>query len=214
VLLFEGSITLVLPLWQAVESPQGRILFSRRYCWVISFIVAFYAAFAITCWSAFGSNVGVVLTTSLPPGRAATSVQLAYGVAVVLTFPLQLFPANEVVDGLASTRCAGSNPDRDGSRHGLAASIVMVVALACAALVCMDSLAPVVALMGGLLGCPMAFCGPPLIHSALVRSGILKSPRVGFVLCLDWLVVCFGITAATFSTVTTVAHLLPGSDGR
>jgi proton-coupled amino acid transporter len=214
VLLFEGSITLVLPLWQAIKSPQGRILFSRRYCWVISFIVAFYAAFAIICWSAFGSNVGVVLTTSLPSGRAATSVQLAYGVAVVLTFPLQLFPANEVVDGLASMRCAGSNPDRDGSRHGFTALIGMVVMLACIALVCMDSLVPVVVFMGGLLGCPMVFCDPPLIHSALVWRGILKSPRVGFVLCLNWLVVCFGIAAAAFSTVTTIAHLLPGSDGR
>jgi proton-coupled amino acid transporter len=52
----------------------------------------------------------------------------------------------------------------------------MVVMLTCIALVCMDSLVPMVALMGGLLGCPMAFCDPHLIHSALVRAESSRAP--------------------------------------
>ena len=34
---------------------------------------------------------------SLPPGKLATTVQLAYSFAVVLTFPLQNFPSLEIV---------------------------------------------------------------------------------------------------------------------
>ena len=85
VLLFEGSITLLVPLQESVTRPDDRQRFPQTYYTVILSIIFFYIFFGITCWSAFGDDVSVVLTTSLPPGRWATSVQLAYSVAVFFT---------------------------------------------------------------------------------------------------------------------------------
>lgn len=39
----------------------------------------------------------MTLNASLPPGKLATTIQLAYSFAVVFTFPLQNFPSLEIV---------------------------------------------------------------------------------------------------------------------
>jgi proton-coupled amino acid transporter len=92
VLMFEGSITLLVPLQEAVHSEQEREAFPRVYRKVIMGIICFYAFFGMTCWMAFGHDVQTVLTTSLPANALATTVQLAYSVAVVFTFPCKTFP--------------------------------------------------------------------------------------------------------------------------
>jgi amino acid permease len=50
VLLFEGSITLLVPLQEAVHSEKEREAFPRVYRKVILGIICFYAFFGITCW--------------------------------------------------------------------------------------------------------------------------------------------------------------------
>ena len=97
VLLFEGSITLLVPLIEAVHTPEDKKKFPKMYRKVILGIVSFYAFFGIVCWMAIGDSVRTVMTTSLPPGTLATMIQLAYSLAVVFTFPLQNFPSLEIV---------------------------------------------------------------------------------------------------------------------
>ena len=96
VLLFEGSITLLVPLQESVQKPCDRAQFPIVYKRVISSIVCFYAIFGITCWMAFGNDVQTVLTTCLPQGFMATTVQLAYSIAVIFTFPLQFWPCLDI----------------------------------------------------------------------------------------------------------------------
>ena len=117
VLLFEGSITLLLPLQEAVQTPSDREEFARMYVRVIMGIVTFYVFFGTACWMAFGDEVQTVMTTSLPPGQLATTVQLAYSLAVVLTFPLQNFPSLEILASLA--RRARRTASRAGTRRAL-----------------------------------------------------------------------------------------------
>jgi proton-coupled amino acid transporter len=68
VLLFEGSITLLVPLQEAVHTEERRARFPALYQRVILSIICFYAIFGVMCWMAFGPNVRTVLTTSLPSG--------------------------------------------------------------------------------------------------------------------------------------------------
>lgn len=63
VLLFEGSITLLVPLQEAVQKPSDRRKFPSLYRKVILGIVTFYTFFGLTCWVAFGDNVRTVMTT-------------------------------------------------------------------------------------------------------------------------------------------------------
>jgi len=184
VLLFEGSITLLIPLQEAVATPQDRQHFSKMYPNVILCIIWFYMFFGIFCWMSFGDDVHTVMTTSLPEGNAlATTVQMAYSVAVMLTFPLQNYPSLEItctaiaaVLQKVSTTVTVRNSNRFIIRilqilqRRKVLSSLMVCLLALIAILTMDRLDKVVSLMGGLLGCPLAFVFPPLIHNKLASA--------------------------------------------
>ena len=77
ILLFEGSITLLVPLQEAVDTPSQRAAFPAVYQRVIIGIIIWYAFFGISCWASFGDDVRTVMTTSLPPGAMATTVQVS-----------------------------------------------------------------------------------------------------------------------------------------
>lgn len=180
VLLFEGSITLLIPLQEAVATPQDRQYFPKMYPNVILCIIWFYTFFGIFCWMSFGNDVRTVMTTSLPDdSKVATTVQLAYSVAVMLTFPLQNFPSLEIsctaiasgLQKIAVTEVVRGNNSlfrifQILQRRDVLSSL-LVCALALVAALTMDRLDKVVSLMGGLLGCPLAFVFPPLIHNKL-----------------------------------------------
>lgn len=169
VLLFEGSITLLVPLQEAVAAPQDRAAFPAVYRRVILGILTFYAVFGLTCWMSLGNDVRTIVTTSLPATAWSTSVQLAYCVAVIFTFPLQNFPALEIACrsiGKSLTRTCGVPKQHFLLQRNFISS-VLVCLLSIVAVTTMDSLDKVVSLMGSLLGCPIAFVFPPLIHCQL-----------------------------------------------
>ena len=206
VLLFEGSITLLVPLQESVVSEEDRRRFPSVYRTTILSVIVFYIFFSITCWMALGNDVRTVLTTSLAPGSAATSVQLAYSIAVIFTFPLQNFPALEiscraianVMDGV--TCCGNANAGNLLTNRNMISSL-LVGLLAIVAVTTMNSLDKVVSLMGGLLGCPIAFIFPPLIHYKLVGgAGKLTTTRT----ILNCLVGLLGLVATVIATVTTI----------
>ena len=187
-----------MPLQEAVHTPADREKFPSLYRKVILGIVSFYTFFGIACWMAFGNEVRIVLTTSLPETILATSVQLAYSVAVILTFPLQNFPALEIAcKSIGNLFSTGGNST---TKRNIISSI-LVVCLALVAVTTMDSLDKVVSLMGGLLGCPIAFVFPPLIHSYLLKDEISQSR-----LWCNRLVIFLGLVSMTLATVTTLSQ--------
>ena len=212
VLLFEGSITLLVPIQETVDAPDQRKAFPAVYRRVIMCIIGFYAVFGITCWMAFGDSVRTVLTTSLPAGTWATTVQLAYSIAVVFTFPLQNFPALEIATRFfqeLTNNIFGLNPLTRGMAYSSpwssilfsrnAISTYLIVALALLAVCTMDSLDKVVSLMGSLLGCPIAFVFPPLIHTSLCRHNLSRWRMLG-----NYLVASLGVVAMILASVVTL----------
>lgn len=198
VLLFEGSITLLVPLQESIRERHDQEHFSRVYGLVILVIVAFYGLFGLTCLVAFGPNVQVVLTTSLPVGPLATSVQLAYALAIVMTVPLQNFPALEILRrALRETEFLPKSVQRMPRQIS---SAVVVIVLALVAAAAMDSLDKVVSLMGSLVGCPVAFVLPPLIHSSLCR------PELLFRVWGNRLVSLLGLALMAISTYATLRN--------
>jgi proton-coupled amino acid transporter len=223
VLLFEGSITLLIPLQEAVQTQHDRQAFAELYPKVILSIITFYTLFGLTCWLAFGNDVNTVMTTSLLENGidndedrsnvhisglrilAAASVQLAYSLAVLLTFPLQNFPSLEI-----TTAAIGNI----SGCHRNAVSSTIILLLGVVAVMTMDSLDKVVSLMGALLGCPLAFCVPPLIHNRLVvgnndnnsfENTTHKSPSNHcWQLFKNKLIVVLGLLAMILASVATL----------
>mmetsp|Transcript_12173 Transcript_12173/g.21685 ORF Transcript_12173/g.21685 Transcript_12173/m.21685 type:complete len:615 (+) Transcript_12173:81-1925(+) len=204
VLLFEGSITLLVPLQEAVHTSSDRDKFPNLYFKVILGIVSFYSFFGITCWMAFGDQVRTVMTTSLPTGKLATTVQLAYSLAVVFTFPLQNFPSLEIVCVTVERMLLSSGHGKVGS-HGSSTtqrnviSTLLVISLSIIAVLTMNDLDKVVSLMGSLLGCPLAFVIPPLIQNQLAKGQIGEWKRR-----VNIMVAVLGVGAMVVSSVTTL----------
>ena len=197
--MFEGSITLLVPLQESVQEPLERKQFSVLYKRVILCIVGFYAVFGITCWMAFGNNVNTVLTTSLPEGSLATTVQLAYSVAVIFTFPLQNFPALEIAtQSIPQTVSETCVHKKSVLLHHRVIASILVCLLALVAVTTMNSLDKVVSLMGSLLGCPIAFVFPPLIHCGLDPNVTPWRMRTNYI------VAGLGFVAMVLASITTI----------
>jgi proton-coupled amino acid transporter len=190
----------LVPLQEAVHTDEDRAQFPTIYKRVIVCIIVFYAVFGISNWMAFGPTVNTVLTTSLPANFLATTVQLAYSVAVIFTFPLQNFPALEITCRTISTALAKHEalPGVSFMTKRNVISSCLVCLLAVIAVCTMNSLDKVVSLMGSLLGCPIAFVFPPLIHLKLDPN--LSEPR-------KWgnrIVATLGVVAMVLASVTTI----------
>jgi len=199
VLLFEGTITLLVPLQEAVVSDEQREKFPAIFQRVILCIIGFYMVFGIINWSAYGQDVRTVLTTSLPDGVMATTVQLAYSLAVIFTFPLQNFPALEIAcRSLSASVAKVTGPASVFTKRNVLSS-ALVCLLAFVALATMDSLDKVVSLMGSLLGCPIAFVFPPLIQLKLMSEELSPGRKA-----LNYFVMGLGLVAMILASVTTI----------
>ena len=179
-----------------MEATPERAAFPQVYRNVIIGIICFYAFFGITCWMSFGDDVRTVMTTSLPSGALATTVQLAYSTAVIFTFPLQNFPSLEIACRSITAAMKNTCCETILTRNVL--SSILVCLLAVVAICTMDSLDKVVSLMGSLLGCPIAFVFPPVIHLKLDPS-LSKTRRR-----CNLLVAGLGVCAMALASTTTL----------
>mmetsp|Transcript_25182 Transcript_25182/g.37266 ORF Transcript_25182/g.37266 Transcript_25182/m.37266 type:complete len:680 (+) Transcript_25182:99-2138(+) len=204
---FEGSITLLVPLQEAVYSREDRERFPRVNNQVISSVVIFYVFFAIVCWASFGDAVQTALTASLPQGILSTAVQIAYSIAVVFTFPLQAFPALEVVTNRRNSK--GKSEETESTRlykRNITASII-VCCLGFLAVLAIDYLGNVVSLLGSLVGIPIALIYPPLIHNKLVKDSSRSTRMMNYCLSI------VGVFAAGAASYTTLSSWGEGAEG-
>lgn len=205
---FEGSISLIVPLQNAVYKREDRARFPVVNQKVTAAIVAFYICFSTICWASFGDSVQTALTASLPKGFLSTIVQFAYSIAVIFTFPLQAFPALEVVCQTTETK-TGKN-ETSGNKSILRRNVIATVSiwlLGAVAIVAIDYLGNVVSLLGSLVGIPIALVYPPLMHNKLVPKSSWTTKLMNC--CLSFI----GLLAAGAASYTTIASWNEGAEG-
>lgn len=196
--MMEGSITLIVPLQEAVFDKEDRDLFPRINQTVTSWIVVFYIFFSITCVAAFGDDLRTALTASLT-GTLAMTIQLAYSIAVILTFPLQAFPAMQV------TVTAVLGKTRDTTRRSVLATVLTLL-LGLIAMVSIDYLGNVVSILGSLFGIPLALVFPPIMHNRLCKPTFTER-------CLNYAVMVIGFVAMGAASVATIATWDENAEG-
>ena len=152
--------------------------------------------------ASFGDNVQTALTASLPSGALSTIIQLAYSIAVIFTFPLQAFPAMEVVCRTSGQK-AGTSKSSSGTntmfKRNVTASLIICF-LGIIAVMAIDYLGNVVSLLGSLVGIPIALIYPPLMHNYLVTDSSKLTRFMNH--CLS-LVGLFAAGAASYTTMTS-----------
>jgi proton-coupled amino acid transporter len=224
--VFEGSITLVVPLQEAVYKQEDRDRFPQVNQQVTSYIVAFYIVFAMICWASFEDRMQTALTASLPEGIYSTTVQFAYSIAVIFTYPLQAFPAMEVtLKNLNSPTTKGhttpnsskrrisrsSSASRDDKterevwRRNFFATLLNV-GLGIIAVIAIDYLGNVVSLLGSLVGMPIALVYPPIMHNVLVKDA---PPTTRY---MNYFVSGIGIFAAIAASYATLVNWNEGGE--
>jgi proton-coupled amino acid transporter len=198
--MMEGSITLVVPLQEAVFHKEDRAKFPAINQTVTSWIVVFYIIFSLICVAAFGNGIRTAMTASLK-GTLATTVQLAYSIAVILTFPLQAFPAMQVAAEVIlgeGTRKRGGSPvaTTNYSRNVLSTALILLLGLI--AVVAIDYLGNVVSILGSLFGIPLALIFPPLMHHSLIKDSTSATKWMN---CCVVAVGFMAMGAASFATI-------------
>jgi len=197
--MMEGSITLLVPLQESVIREEDRSKFASMNRNVTAGIVFFYIAFSVICCAAFGDKIQTAMTASLE-GLLAVTIQGAYSVAVVLTFPLQAFPAMEVVKNnlLGQPLSEDAKTARNLERNVLSTVVICVLGLF--AVFAIDYLGNVVSILGSLFGIPLALIVPPLMHNILVTESSLLTRWMNYGVVL---VGVFATGAASFATLVS-----------
>jgi len=220
--VYEGSAALLVPLQEAVKRSRQHA-FPAMYIQTCGGIIVTYIFFGTLNWAAYGAATQTVLTVNLPSGRWKASVQLAYTAAVVLTFPLQMFPAIQILKKsawrpIAKACCGSARMRRDAaysvvpespleerrwasSVNGTVGRCGLVVALSFCAVAVVSSLDKLVALIGGCLGIPLAFVFPLAIHLKLMPDApraVRRFNKVAMAVGITLAVACSGVTLATW----------------
>ena len=73
--------------------------FPRVLTGVMVFITVLFTSIGVLSYAAFGSKVETVIILNLPnDSQTVQAVQLLYALAIVLSIPLQLFPAIRIME--------------------------------------------------------------------------------------------------------------------
>jgi hypothetical protein len=145
----------------------------------------------------FGPEVKTVVLLNLPDSRTLQAVQFLYSAAILLSVPLQLFPAVRIMEGGLFPRVSGKADVRvKWAKNAFRAGVVCV----CAGVAYLGAadLDKFVALIGSFACVPLCYVYPPMLHlRACARS---RRQRVA-----DWALIVFGIVAAVYTTAQTLA---------
>ncbi|CDW89459.1 UNKNOWN [Stylonychia lemnae] len=192
---FEG-IGIVIPLLDITEKPElyPRILFA-----VLCTVLFLYTFFAEFNYFAYGDKiVDPLITALLPTGIIVYLVKNFFTLNMVITFPLQVYPANIIIESYIFKNMKPSKKEyilKNLSRTVLSAlAVIVTISLG-------DGTDKFLSLVGSLACCPVSFAIPALLHYHLCNP--TKNEKiVDILLCVIAgliLVFCTGFTIWTWN---------------
>ncbi|KAL7424323.1 hypothetical protein Q5752_000005 [Cryptotrichosporon argae] len=202
VFAFEG-IGLVIPITESMKEPQK---FPRALSGVMAVIAVLFAGFGVLGYAAYGSDIQTVVIVNLPQDdKFVQAVQFLYSVAILLSIPLQLFPAVRIMENGLFSRSGKHNPRVKWQKNLFRAGTVLFCSLLSWA--GSSELDKFVSLIGSFACIPLCFIYPPMLH----LKGVATTRRER---ALDYGLIAFGAVAGLYTTVQTVRSLFePGTGG-
>ena len=123
---FEG-IGLIIPIQESMRTPSK---FPRVLAGVMVIITFIYISMGALSYAAYGSSTKTVVILNLPQDdKFVNTVQLLYSLAILLSTPLQLFPAIRIMENELFTRSGKYNPYIKWQKNVFRFFLVMVCAL-------------------------------------------------------------------------------------
>lgn len=189
---FEG-IGLIIPIQESMRHPEK---FPKVMAVIMVIITTLFVTMGAVSYAAYGSKTETVVLLNLPQDdKMVNVVQILYSMAILLSTPLQIFPAIKITENGLFARSGKYNPYIKWQKNIFRFCVVA----ACAALAWggADNLDKFVALVGNFACIPLVYIYPPLLHyRGVAKSRLRKWSDIG--LCV------FGIIAMAYTTSLTV----------
>lgn len=189
---FEG-IGLIIPIQESMKNPTK---FPRVMFVVMIIITVIFITMGAFSYAAYGSKTETVVLLNLPQdNKLVNGVQFLYSCAIMLSTPLQIFPAIKITENALFTKSGKYNPYIKWQKNFYRTCFVLM----CSAIAWggADNLDKFVALVGNFACIPLVFIYPPLLHYKAVA-------RNRFWRVSDVVLTIFGFVAMAYTTVLTV----------
>ncbi|KAG6827742.1 hypothetical protein H0H92_010588 [Tricholoma furcatifolium] len=198
---FEG-IGLVIPITDSMREPHR---FPAVLTGVMAFVTILFGGAGALGYLTFGSKVETVVLVNLESNGMVQAVQFLYALAILLSIPLQFFPAVRILENGLFTRSGKADPRVKWLKNAFRAGMVAL----CTAIswVGAADLDKFVAFVGCFACVPLCYVYPAMLHyRACSRTWRQKAA--------DILLIIFGTIAFIYTTVQTIKLILepvPGS---
>ncbi|CAL9735027.1 vacuolar amino acid transporter 3 [Monosporozyma servazzii] len=199
---FEG-IGLLIPIQESMKNPHH---FQGSLSGVMIIVTIIFISCGLLCYAAFGSHVETVVLLNFPQDTYYTAlVQLFYALAILLSTPLQLFPAIRILEQWAfpSSLSGKHNPRVKWLKNYFRTFVVLGTITV--AWVGANDLDKFVSLVGSLACIPLIYIHPPLLHFKASQQPGNGPPVNKFVLLLDVVICVFGVCIMTYTSWQTIS---------
>lgn len=198
---FEG-IGLIIPIQESMKHPQK---FPKVMFVVMIIITTLFVTMGAVSYAAYGSKTETVVLLNLPQdNKMVNGVQFLYSLAILLSTPLQIFPAIRITENALFTKSGKYNPYIKWQKNVFRFFVVALCALI--AWGGADNLDKFVALVGNFACIPLVYIYPPMLHyRGVAKSALWKWSDVA--LCI------FGFVAMAYTTSLTIMSWASGSEG-
>lgn len=158
---FEG-IGLIIPIQESMKNPAK---FPKVMFYVMIIISVLFITMGAVSYAAYGSKTETVVLLNLPQdNKLVNGVQFLYSLAILLSTPLQIFPAIRITENALFTRSGKYNPYIKWQKNMFRFFVVFFCALI--AWGGADNLDKFVALVGNFACIPLVYIYPvSLFHS-------------------------------------------------
>ncbi|KAF2765189.1 hypothetical protein EJ03DRAFT_355128 [Teratosphaeria nubilosa] len=195
---FEG-IGLIIPIQSGMKDPRKFPSVLATVMVVIS--VIFISAGAVS-YAAYGSRTKTVILLNMPQDdKLVNGVQFLYSLAILLSTPLQIYPAIEITSQQLFSRTGKYNPWIKWKKNIF--RFFMVVLCAGIAWAGAGDLDKFVSLVGSFACIPLVFIYPPLMHYRAVADRPWQ--RI-----TDLMLVVFGFVIMAYTTALTIINWVGG----
>lgn len=191
VFTYEG-IGLIIPIQESMRQPQK---FSKVLGFVMIAVTFVFVSVGALLYAACGSQVETVILLNLPNSGLTNVIQLLYSIAIMLSTPLQLFPAIRILENALFVRSGKFSRKVKWQKNVFRFFVVFLIGIV--AYIGADDLDKFVALIGSVACVPLVYIYPPLLHMQI-------KPKFSFQYCIDVLIVIIGAAIMAYTSTMTV----------
>ncbi|KAJ2686256.1 hypothetical protein GGH99_003533 [Coemansia sp. RSA 1285] len=158
VFAYEG-VTLVIPV---IDSMKHQDQFAKVLTAALAICLVVFIGIGALSYLAFGDSVETVILLNLPRTPPTFLVQLLYSLAIMLSVPLQLFPAARILEAGIFPLSGKGNPRIKWRKNVFRALLTLVVAAI--AIFGAEQLDNFIAIIGAFSCTPLSFIFPAALH--------------------------------------------------